>query len=121
MRIVISGTHASGKSTLIADFALRPPISLCCPSHSISWQIVKSFETTTMRGRRPSADWRFQVDYLERTEEPLPVDGIPYAAVLTIADPKRRAPVFTQMRQSLNAIGVRTDDLRTSIRTRATT
>lgn len=88
---------------------------------SMKWQLVKSFETTTMRGRGPSADWRFQVDYLERTEEPLPVDGIPYAAVLTIADPKRQAPVFTQMRQNLNAVGVRTDDLRTSIRTRATT
>ena len=25
MRIVISGTHASGKSTLIADFASRRP------------------------------------------------------------------------------------------------
>lgn len=87
----------------------------------MKWQLVKSLETTTMRGRGPSADWRFQVDYLERTEEPLPVDGIPYAAVLTIADPKRQAPVFTQMRQNLNAVGVRTDDLRTSIRTRATT
>lgn len=88
---------------------------------SMKWQLVKSFETTTMRGRGPSADWRFQVDYLERTEEPLPAGGIPYAAVLTISDPKRQAPVFTQMRQNLNAVGVRTDDLRTSIRARATT
>ncbi|WP_349885561.1 S8 family peptidase [Microbacterium sp. WHRI 7836] len=88
---------------------------------SMKWQLVKSFETTTMRGRGPSADWRFQVDYLERADEPLPVDGIPYAAVLTISDPKRQAPVFAQMRQNLNAVGVRTDDLRTSIRARATT
>lgn len=90
-------------------------------AESMKWQLVKSFETPEMRGRGPSADWRFQVDYLERAEERLPAAGIPYAAVLTISDPKGQAPVFNQMRQSLNAANVHTGDLRTSIRARATT
>lgn len=88
---------------------------------AMKWQIVKSFETSNMRGRGPSSDWKFVVDYLERTDEPLPVDGVEYAAVITIADPQRRAPVFAEMRAHLNAIGIQTDDIRTSIRTRTTT
>ncbi|QWL31028.1 S8 family peptidase [Rathayibacter toxicus] len=88
---------------------------------AMKWQVVKSFQTTKMRGRGPSSQWKFVVDYLERTNEKLLDDGIEYAAVMTIADPTRQAPVFAQMRQHLNSIGIQTDDIRTSIRARATT
>lgn len=88
---------------------------------AMKWQVVKSFQTAKMTGRGPSSQWKFVVDYLERTDEKLPIDGIEYAAVLTISDPTRQAPVFAQMRQHLNSIGIRTDDIRTSIRARATT
>lgn len=88
---------------------------------SMKWQMVKSFETGRMRGRGSSSEWKLRIDYLERADEKLPVDGVEYSAVLTISDPKGQAPVFTQMRQHLNSIGVQTGDLRTSIRTRTTT
>lgn len=88
---------------------------------AMKWQVVKSFQTAKMTGRGPSSQWKFVVDYLERTDEKLPVDGVEYAAVMTIADPTRQAPVFAQMRQHLNSIGIQTDDIRTSIRARATT
>ncbi|MFE4950137.1 S8 family peptidase [Leifsonia sp. NPDC056665] len=88
---------------------------------AMKWQVVKSFQTAKMTGRGPSSQWKFVVDYLERTDEKLPVDGVEYAAVMTIADPARQAPVFAQMRQHLNSIGIQTDDIRTSIRTRTTT
>lgn len=88
---------------------------------TMKWQVVKSFQTAKMTGRGPSSQWKFRVDYLERTDEKLPVDGVEYAAVMTIADPTRQAPVFAQMRQHLNSIGIQTDDIRTSIRARATT
>lgn len=88
---------------------------------AMKWQVVKSFQTAKMTGRGPSSQWKFRVDYLERTDEKLPVDGVEYAAVMTIADPTRQAPVFAQMRQHLNSIGIQTDDIRTSIRARATT
>lgn len=88
---------------------------------AMKWQVVKSFQTAKMTGRGPSSQWKFVVDYLERTDEKVPVDGIEYAAVLTISDPTRQAPVFAQMRQHLNSIGIQTDDIRTSIRARATT
>ncbi|WP_029260642.1 MULTISPECIES: S8 family peptidase [unclassified Microbacterium] len=88
---------------------------------SMKWQMVKSFETGRMRGRGSSSEWKLRIDYLERANEKLPVDGVDYSAVLTISDPKGQAPVFAQMRQHLNSIGVQTGDLRTSIRTRTTT
>lgn len=88
---------------------------------SMKWQVVKSFETGRMTGRGPSSEWKLQVDYLERADEKLPVDGVEYAAVLTIEDPTGNAQVFTQMRQHLTSLGLQIGDLRTSIRTRATT
>ncbi|WP_251450615.1 S8 family peptidase [Microbacterium sp. Marseille-Q6648] len=82
------------------------------------WQVVKSFETPRMRGRGIRSDWRFLVEYLTRAEEQFPDAGVEFAAVLTIADDQGDAPVFQQMRQHLGDLGVRTGDIRTSIRTR---
>ena len=82
------------------------------------WQVVKSFETSKMRGRGKSSTWKFLVEYLTRAEEDLPISGVEFAAVLTIADPKGNAPVFQQMRQQLGTLGIRTADIRTGIRTR---
>ncbi|ROS58220.1 subtilase family protein [Frigoribacterium sp. PhB160] len=85
------------------------------------WQVVKRFETANMRGRGSSSTWRFFVEYLTRAEEPLPIKGVEFAAVLTISDPKGVAPVFQQMRQQLNARGVQTTDIRVGIRNRVST
>jgi hypothetical protein len=88
---------------------------------SHKWQVVKSFETANMRGRGSSSTWKFFVEYLTRAEEPMPISGVEFAAVLTISDPKGEAPVFQQMRQQLGAVGVQTTDIRSGIRTRVTT
>lgn len=85
---------------------------------SHKWQVVKSFETANMRGRGSSSTWKFFVEYLTRAEEPLPINGVEFAAVLTISDPKGEAPVFQQMRQQLGAVGVQTADIRAGIQTR---
>lgn len=89
-------------------------------AEALKWQVVKCFEVK-LKGRGPSSTWKFVVDYLERAEESLPTDGVEFAAVLTIADPSRTAPVFAQVRQNLSSLGIRTDDIRTSIRARTTT
>jgi hypothetical protein len=85
------------------------------------WQVVKSFDTPKMRGRGKSSTWKFLVEYLTRADEDLPLKGVEFAAVLTIADPDGVAPVFLQMRQQLGTLGVRTTDIRTGIRTRVET
>ncbi|MFC5932079.1 hypothetical protein D6T64_01825 [Cryobacterium melibiosiphilum] len=81
------------------------------------WQVVKCFEAR-MRGRGERSNWKLLVEYLTRAEEQLPTAGVEFAAVLTIADDKGKAPIFQQMRQHLGDIGVRTGDIRTSVRTR---
>lgn len=88
---------------------------------SHKWQVVKSFETANMRGRGSRSTWKFFVEYLTRAEEPMPIKGVEFAAVLTISDPKGEAPVFQQMRQQLGAVGVQTTDIRTGIRNRVNT
>ncbi|WP_417564078.1 S8 family serine peptidase [Microbacterium sp.] len=87
-------------------------------NEAMKWQIVKSFDGRFL-GRGGSRTWKLQVNYLTRAEEQLPSTGVEFAAILTIADPRGDAPVFQQMRQQLGSLGIRTSDIRTSIRTRA--
>lgn len=100
------------------DAATNPRTERELLRESRKWQVVKSFETANMRGRGSSSTWKFFVEYLTRAEEPMPIDGVEFAAVLAISDPKGEAPVFQQMRQQLGRVGVQTTDIRTGIRNR---
>jgi hypothetical protein len=86
-------------------------------NEELKWQVVKSFDAR-FRGRGSRSNWRLLVEYLTRAEESLPTAGVEFAAILTIADPTGIAPVFQQMRQQLGSLGVRTADIRTSLRAR---
>jgi len=55
-------------------------------------------------------------DTLTRANEPYPERGVPFTAMLTIADPKGERPVFNAMRQSLQALGVQIADVRVAAR-----
>jgi hypothetical protein len=68
------------------------------------------------RGVGKSSNWRLFVNYLTRAGEEMPETGVPFTAILTISDPEGRHPVFTDMWQSLNALGVRIEDIRTAAR-----
>ena len=46
----------------------------------------------------------------------MPAEGVPFTVLLTISDPKGEQPVFNDMRQMLNALGVRIEDIRTAAR-----
>lgn len=63
-----------------------------------------------------SSNWRMFISYLTRSGEQIPEDGVPFTALLTISDPKHEAPIFNDMRQVLNALGVRIEDIRTAAR-----
>ena len=67
MRIAVSGTHASGKSTLIADFAAAHPHYVTMPD---------PFELLDEEFDQPSAGMllrqlRVAADRLEQTDSPL--------------------------------------------------
>jgi predicted ATPase len=85
MRIVISGTHASGKSTLVADFALRHPEYAVLPD---------PFDLMDERWDSPNAasfaaQLRISADRLDPLESPVnliaergPIDFLAYLLAL---------------------------------------
>lgn len=83
--------------------------------YSMKWSPIKVYEKE-FRGTGPSTDWRLDVEYLTRAGEVTPFNGIPFTALLTISDPKGKEPVFQNMRQSLQALGVQIVDIKTATR-----
>lgn len=83
--------------------------------HSFKWSPVKVYEKT-FSGVGPSTDWELAVEYLARDGASLPSIGIPFTAILTISDPKGEEPVFNDMRQTLQSLGVNVVDIKTAAR-----
>lgn len=81
------------------------------------WQPVKIYEKEFSRGvALASGSWRMEVRYLNR-ENTIPLlEGLKFTIILTIEDPKGIAPVYNEMRLSLQAEGVQIRDLQTSVR-----
>jgi hypothetical protein len=84
--------------------------------HGLKWSPVKAFARTIRNGVGKSSNWRLFVEYLTRAGEQVPENGVPFTAILTISDPEGEQPVFTDMRQSLQSLGVRIEDIRTAAR-----
>ncbi|MEA5259478.1 S8 family peptidase [Arcicella aquatica] len=88
-------------------------------SHSFKWSPVKVYEKEFVKGVGPSINWRLEVDYLEREGERIPPIGIPFTAILTISDSSKSKPIFNEMRQSLQSLGVKILDIKTAARVSA--
>ncbi len=84
--------------------------------HGLKWSPVKVFAKTFSQGVGPTSNWRLAVEYLTRAGETMPEEGVPFTVILTIADPDREQPVFNDMRQSLQALGIQISDIRTAAR-----
>jgi hypothetical protein len=84
--------------------------------HGLKWSPVKAFARTIPQGIGKSSNWRLFVEYLTRAGEQMLPNGVPFTAILTISDPAKEKPVFTEMRQSLQALGARIEDIRTAAR-----
>jgi hypothetical protein len=84
--------------------------------HGLKWSPVKAFARTMMQGVGKSSNWRLFIDYVTRANQDMPANGVPFTALLTISDPKGELPVFNEMRQALNALGVQIEDIRTAAR-----
>lgn len=83
--------------------------------HAFKWSPIKVFEKK-LNGVGPSLTWKLDVESLARDGEILPVNGVPFTALLTISDPNAEKPIFNDMRQSLIALGVKTVDIKTAAR-----
>ncbi|MDD4437730.1 MAG: S8 family serine peptidase [Tissierellia bacterium] len=84
--------------------------------HAFKWSPIKVYEKKFPRGVGPSTDWSLDVEYLTRDGEKIPQNGVPFTAILTIFDPANEEPVFNDMRQTLQSIGVQTVDIKTAAR-----
>jgi hypothetical protein len=84
--------------------------------HSFKWSPVKVYEKTFPRGVGPTTDWSLDVEYLARDGVTIPSDGVPFTAILTISDPNGEKPVFNDMRQMLQSLGVQAVDIKTAAR-----
>lgn len=84
--------------------------------HSFKWSPVKVYEKTFPRGVGPTTEWKLDVEYLARDGVTIPRDGVPFTAILSISDPTKQKPVFNDMRQMLQSLGVRAVDIKTAAR-----
>lgn len=83
------------------------------------WGAVKKWSRKTQKaGVGTSSQFRLVVEPLSRSGFALPAEGIPFAAILTISDPWGEAPIFNQMRRSLQARDVAIADIRTAVQIR---
>ena len=46
----------------------------------------------------------------------MPEEGVPFTAIVTISDPEAQRPIFNDMRQGLQALGILIADIRTAAR-----
>ena len=84
--------------------------------HALKWGPTKIYAKRMPKGVGRSSSWRLAVSYLTRAGEIMPEHGVPFTAILTIADPSGEGAVFNEMRQTLQAQGVVTADIQTAAR-----
>lgn len=88
--------------------------------HGLKWWPTKQYEKTLKKtGER--SEWRLEVKSLTRAEATFPPDGVPFAVVLTISDPDKKAPIFQEVQQFMQANAVQTVELQNLARVRTRT
>ncbi len=85
--------------------------------HGLKWWPSKQYESTFLENGS-SSEWRLEVTSLVRAEAQFPVEGVPFAVILTLEDPEGNQPVFQEMRQWLQAGVAVAQDVRTATRLR---
>jgi hypothetical protein len=86
--------------------------------HGLKWWPIKGYHTCIPRGVGKSSNWRLAIDSLVRAGDHYPSDGIAFALVLSICDPRQGGRVFNDLRQYLQARGVSLNDIRIAGRVR---
>lgn len=85
--------------------------------HGLKWWPSKQYQSNfTEKGE--FSNWRLEVSSLVRAEASFPVEGVPFAVLLTIEDPEKRKPVFSEMRLALQSSNAIAQDIRTAARVR---
>ncbi len=83
--------------------------------HGAKWWPVKTLRDK-FDSKGHSSQWRLVIDPLARSGYVIPEEGIPFCAVLTIADEEGNKPIFNEMRLQLQNSGATVTDIRTALR-----
>lgn len=84
---------------------------------AFKWNPVKVSHAKLLH-RKIVGDVFLEIEYLSREGMIPNYDGVPFAAILTITDPKGEAPVNTEMKATLQALGVQLSDIQVAAQVR---
>ena len=84
---------------------------------AFKWNPVK-VSYASLKHKKIIGDVFLEIEYLSREGLMPNFDGVLFAAILTISDPKREAPVNTDMKAAMQAIGVQLTDIQVAARVR---
>ena len=80
----------------------------------LKWGTTKKYFFKSPKGTGKSSTLRLVISYETRENTEFPAEGVPFSAILTIRDPKKEKPVFSQMRQQLDAQGISITNIQTA-------
>ncbi len=84
---------------------------------AFKWNPIKVSHARLTR-KKIEGDVFLEIEYLSREGIAPNFDGVPFAAILTISDPKGEAPVNTEMKAAMQALGVQLSDIQVAARAR---
>lgn len=84
---------------------------------AFKWNPVK-VSHANLKHKKIDGDVFLEIEYLSREGLAPNFDGVPFAAILTISDPKGEAPVNREMKAALQAIGVQLSDIQVAAQVR---
>lgn len=80
----------------------------------LKWGTTKKYFFRSPKGKGKSSAMRLVVSYESRENTIFPPEGVPFSVILSIKDPTKEKPVFTQMRQQLDAAAISIADIQTA-------
>jgi hypothetical protein len=84
----------------------------------LKWSPVKKYSAHMPRGRGMSSNWKLTVDAQTRAGVSFPIEGVPFALIMTIADPKEVHPIHDAVRNTLQSQGHALADIMVAHRVR---
>ncbi len=85
----------------------------------LKWSPIKRYVVRMPNGRGSSSNWKLTLDSLARAGAKFPLQGVGFAILMTLSDPRGQQPVHDEVRNSLQARGVNIADISIAHRIRS--
>lgn len=111
-----NGAHASSGWLPMKGGKKKHQHEIRLIAEALKWSPAKIYQWRSKAGQGRSTNWRLTVDHLSRDDDSMPPEGVPFTVLVTIADLDGQAPVFQELRQSLQAQGAQLEQIQTAAR-----